>query len=150
MREAASGEELELAAPFGKLTAVDRRGENLDEDLPGAGSSWVSRSHSRTHGRLSHLLRSVAETEISVPGLVGLLSRSGVTVAAYDALWSEARSVIDRLVGRLHQRGARGDLSHSDLWVLLEAVRSTTNGRQMAGRDSARLITLIVDGLRAP
>ena len=98
---------------------------------------------------LRHLLRTVADTELSVPGLAGSLSQAGVTVPAYDALWVEAQEVVGLLAARIREEGARPDLQGTDLWLLLEAVRSaTTTGRRSGKYDAERLITLLVDGLR--
>lgn len=97
---------------------------------------------------LVHLLRTVAETERSVPGLAASLSQAGSTFPAYDALWAELHVTIDTLVARLRRSGARADLRRRDLWLLLEAVRSTTAARGTKSSDAKRLISLLVEGLR--
>jgi AcrR family transcriptional regulator len=98
---------------------------------------------------LRHLLYAVADTEMSLPGVAELLSRSGVSIPAYDAVWAEARDVIDSLPDRLRQAGARHDLHRDDLWLMLGAVRSTVAGRRPTkDHTSSRLITLMVEGAR--
>lgn len=98
---------------------------------------------------LSHLLHTVAETELSVPGLAASLQRSESTLPVYDALWVEAHKVVDTLAGRLRSAGARADLRPHDLWLLLQAVRSAVAARRSTTSHHAeRLISLFLEGLR--
>lgn len=100
---------------------------------------------------LRHLLRTVVETEIAMPGLAASLSTMTATVDGYDAMWTEAREAVTLLWKQLHTDGElRTDVTREDFWLLIATVRATAIARrQTSYDDTSRLLTLIVEGLRS-
>lgn len=97
-----------------------------------------------------HLLGTVTDTELAMPGLATALSSADASITGYASMWMEAEQAIELLVRRLQADGrAREDLVVSDLVLVVTAVRAATiAGRASAHRDTPRLIELMLDGLR--